>query len=74
MAEWWDSDDVALRTLAIRRLELSIELEKLLLRKKLIGDWTPRQHAAYDSLCEEEREILDRMAVLEDPRLTVSVE
>ena len=65
MAPWTGTDEADFELLTRRRAVLSIEIEKLLLRKNLIGDWTLQQRATYASLCDEERRLLERMTLLE---------
>jgi hypothetical protein len=48
--------------LARQRFEVSTRIEKVLLRRDLLGTWTPAMRQEYALLCEREQELIERMA------------
>ena len=44
------------------RFDLVMRIEKLLLRRDLLGEWTPAMRLEYAELCERERELINAFA------------
>jgi hypothetical protein len=49
-----------LTELALRRAEVLHQIERLLLRRAIVGEWTPGSRVAYRELREEERDLKAR--------------
>jgi hypothetical protein len=47
-----------------QRFEVSTRIEKVLLRRDLLGDWTPALRLEYSVLCSAEHELLERLGAL----------
>jgi hypothetical protein len=50
------------RSLMDQRFDVSTRIEKVLLRRNLLGDWTPALRVEYALLCERERALIERLA------------
>jgi hypothetical protein len=58
------ASDEAERELMDQRFEVSTRIEKVLLRRDLLGDWTPALRLEYSVLCSAEHELLERLGAL----------
>lgn len=64
--ELWTDNRVSV---AKRRGEVVTRIERLLLIRSLVGNWTPERRAEYAALREEERALLERMGELMEVRV-----
>jgi hypothetical protein len=56
----WDGSDT-LMSLAEQRGDVALRIQKVLVRRDMIGDWTDELRAEYRSLCEQEQRLIMRM-------------
>jgi hypothetical protein len=64
--ELWTDNRVSV---AKRRGEVVTRIERLLLIRSLVGNWTPERQAEYAALRDEERALLERMGELMEVRV-----
>jgi hypothetical protein len=64
--ELWKDDRVSV---AKRRGKVATRIERLLLIRSLVGNWTPERRAEFAALREEERALLERMGQLMEVRV-----